>query len=70
MSQREFTVIVEEDETGLLVGSVPELPGCHTQAESLDELFVLIRDAIRLYLKDEAEADPPLRWVGVHRVAV
>ncbi len=36
---REFTVVIERDEEGYLVASVPALPGCHTQARSMDELL-------------------------------
>ena len=35
-----FAVVVERDEDGYYVASVPELPGCHTQAKTLDELTV------------------------------
>ncbi|HZD92501.1 MAG TPA: type II toxin-antitoxin system HicB family antitoxin [Pseudolabrys sp.] len=31
-TQREFTVVVERDEDGNYVASVPALTGCHTQA--------------------------------------
>jgi len=33
------------------VASVPALPGCHTQARSLDELSERIKEAIGLYLE-------------------
>ncbi len=36
---REFNVIIEKDSQGYLVASVPSLPGCHTQAKSLDQLM-------------------------------
>ena len=36
---REFDVVVERDGEGFYVASVPTLPGCHTQARSLDELM-------------------------------
>jgi predicted RNase H-like HicB family nuclease len=35
---REFSIIIERDEDGYYVASVPELHGCHTQAKSLDTL--------------------------------
>lgn len=35
----EFDVVIIEDETGGYVASVPSLPGCHTQAETLEELM-------------------------------
>lgn len=46
--RREFNILIEEDEDGTLVASVPELRGCHTQARSLDELMIRIREAIEL----------------------
>ena len=52
---REFTVVIEQDEDGIYVASVPELPGCHTQAETLDELNRRIKEAIELYLEVESE---------------
>ena len=45
---REFTVVIEQDEDGYLVGSVPGLRGCHTQARSLDELMERMKEAILL----------------------
>ncbi len=68
---REFTVVIEEDEGGYLVASVPSLPGCHTQARSLDALRRRIREAIMLCLaEEEVEAVPRLRFVGIQRIAV
>ncbi len=45
---KEFNVIIERDSEGYFVASVPSLPGCHTQAKSLDELMERIREAIAL----------------------
>ena len=45
-----FAVLVEKDESGYYVASVPELPGCHTQAKTLDELAKRIEEAIEVYL--------------------
>jgi predicted RNase H-like HicB family nuclease len=52
-----FAVIVEKDEEGYYVASVPELPGCHTQAKTLDELMARVKEAIIAYL--EAEGHEP-----------
>lgn len=68
---KEFTVIIERDEEGLLVGTVPSLKGCHTQARSLDELMERMKEAIQLCLEVEGEtASEPLQLVGVQKVAV
>lgn len=66
---REFNVVVERDEAGWYVASVPALPGCHTQAQSLDELMLRIREAIEAYL-EAGEAPSPLEFVGVQRISV
>jgi len=68
---REFSVLIERDEEGYYVASVPSLPGCHTQARSLDELIERAREAIALYLEVQAEdSAAALEFVGVQRVAV
>ena len=67
----EFSVVVERDEDGFYVASVPSLPGCHTQAKSLDQLMVRIREAIALHIEDMPDGEQPaLEFVGVQRVAV
>ena len=53
--KREFSVIIERDDEGFYVATVPELRGCHTQAKSLDTLMKRIREAIDLCLEVENE---------------
>jgi predicted RNase H-like HicB family nuclease len=65
-----FDVIIERDSEGYYVASVPALPGCHTQARSLDELSERIKEAIALYLEVEGEGAEPLDFVGIQRVTV
>jgi predicted RNase H-like HicB family nuclease len=66
---REYNVIIERDEDGYYIASVPELRGCHTQAKSLDLLLERVREAIDLCV--EASGSPaPSRFVGVQRIAV
>jgi len=67
---RQFTVVIERDEDGYLVGSVPTLQGCHTQARSMDELLERIKEAIKLCLEVQGEATEPLELVGIQSVAV
>ena len=49
--RRQFDVVIERDSEGYYVASVPALPGCHTQARSLEQLRERIDEAIRLYLE-------------------
>ena len=66
----QFDVIIERDEEGYFIASVPSLPGCHTQAKSLDVLMELIREAIELCLEVEGTLPESLDFVGVQRVMV
>lgn len=61
---REFSVVLERDEEGYYVASVPALPGCHTQARSFDELMDRVREAIASCIEVEAEAGGGLEFVG------
>jgi predicted RNase H-like HicB family nuclease len=48
---RKFTVVIERDEDGYYVGSVPALRGCHTQAINLNVLMKRMREAVELCLE-------------------
>jgi len=67
--KREFSVVIERDEDGYYVGSVPELKGCHTQAKSLDELMERVKEAILLCLEVEGE-EVGIEFIGIQRVVV
>lgn len=62
-----FNVLVERDEDGYYVATVPSLPGCHTQAKCLDDLIKRAKEAIELYLEVEKEIVPG-EFVGVQVV--
>jgi len=70
----EFNVVILEDESGGYIAIVPELPGCHTQGDSLDEVIRNIREAIELYLETLSEEEKKellgRRVVGLQRVKV
>ena len=66
--KREFNVIIEKDQDGYFVATVPELRGCHTQAKSLDLLMKRVQEAIELCI--EVEKPVINEFIGVQRVAV
>ena len=66
----QFDVIIERDEEGYFIASVPALPGCHTQAKSLDVLMERIREVIELCLEVDGVPSELLDFVGVQRVTV
>ncbi len=44
-----YTVLIEKDEEGWLVSEVVGLPGCHTQAKTMDQLLERTKEAIQAY---------------------
>ena len=60
----QFDVVIEQDEEGVYVASVPQLPGCHTDGTSLDELMAEIREAIELCLEVKGHEPSDLEFVG------
>jgi len=67
---RKFNVIIEKDKDGYYVGLVPDLPGCHSQAKSLDELQKRLKEAIRLYLEVEKDIPENRHFIGIQQIEV
>jgi len=67
---RQFDVVLERDEEGYYVASVPQFPACHTQAQSLDEVMQRIREAIELCLEVGGEPEASLEFVGIQRITI
>lgn len=57
MKKLRFKILIERDEDGMFIASVPQLPGCHTQGETYEKAIKNIEDAIRLCL-EVAREDP------------
>jgi len=68
--KREFSVIIEKDEDGYYVSTVPALKGCHTQAKSLDELMERTKEAIELCLEEEKDIIYSYDFIGVQKITV
>lgn len=68
--RRNFNVVIERDEDGWLIASVPKLHGCHTQARSMDDLIDRIKEAIELCLEVSEERMPESQFVGIQQVAI
>jgi predicted RNase H-like HicB family nuclease len=65
-----YVAVVERDiDTGYYVGYVPNFPGAHSQAESLDELYDNLREVVGLLLED---GEPALEaeFIGTQLIAV
>ena len=62
--------LVSGDAEGFYVASVPQLAGCHTQAQSLDTVMERIREAIELCLEVQGAPAGALEFIGIQRVTV
>jgi len=68
---KSYFMVIERDSAGWYVGSIPELPGCHTQGRTIGELIERMQEALALYLEDMDDSLPqPSEFVGVQRVEV
>ena len=63
-----FTVVIEQDQDGYYVATVPSLPSCYTQARSLEELAPRIREVIALCLAEQKA--PRMKFVALEQVEV
>ena len=70
MLNKTFNIIVEQGLDGYLVSSVIELPGCHTQAKTYDELLSRTKEAIELYLDEKKRFKPFSRFVSLQQISV
>jgi len=67
-----FTAYVEWDpETNLYVGTVPGIPGAHTQAGSLDELKENLKEVLELCLEERGNKSEDIpQFVGIQQIEV
>ena len=66
-----YTAIIEKDTaTGLYVAHVPDLPGAHTQGETLEEIQQNLREVVELVLEDHQPPQPESHFVGTQLITV
>ena len=67
---RKFTAVIERDEEGYYVATVPTLRGCHTQAKALDTLMKRVREAIEVCLGGGDDQTHSLELVGIQQISL
>lgn len=64
--------IIQDNEISQFIGIVPGLPGAHSQAPTLDELYRNLEEVVRLCLQemtDKEKAELP-KFVGTQNISV
>jgi predicted RNase H-like HicB family nuclease len=69
-TKHKFTVVIERDEEGYYVATVPALRGCHTQAKNLDTLMKRVREVVEPCLEEQGRPAATLELVGIQQIAV
>ena len=64
----EFNVIIEKDEDGFYVATVPEIQGCYTQGKTIQQVLERIKEAIEVCLKADGENIRPMKFVGIQKI--
>lgn len=68
-----YRVILEQDEDGVFVASVPSISGCYTQGESFEDVMKNIKEVIGLHLKERKELtqrdDSKTEFVGIKNIS-
>ena len=70
--QKIIAYIERDPETGLYIGTVPEIVGAHTQAETLDELQKNLKEVIELCLEEMTPEDKKRlpEFIGIQQIEV
>jgi len=67
---KDFNVIIEKGQDGYFISEVVELPGCHSQAKTIDKLMERTKEAIELCLEVKDKDTVERKFVGLQKVAV
>ncbi len=66
----EFNIVIEKDEDGWFVASVPEIQGCYTQAKTIPQLLERIKEAIEVCLEADGEIVKPMKFIGIQKIEI
>ena len=50
--QYNYKILLNKEEDGGYMGTVPALPGCITQGDTVDEALIMAKEAIELYVEE------------------
>ena len=68
MKKQVFTVLIEKDENGTYVAEVPDLKGCYTQGDSVEDVMKNIREVIEMCLEEQNVT--PNEFIGIQKIEV
>lgn len=73
MTKQSFIILIEKDEDGVFIGTIPPLKGCYSYGKTLDGLMANMKEAIEAHLEAfglEEKELPDTRFAGVQELEV
>lgn len=75
MAEYDFQIVIEQDEDGIYVASVPVLQGCYTQGGTFEEALENIKDVIEMCIEEMREEgkEIPSQYpevIGLKRITI
>ncbi|WP_255335764.1 type II toxin-antitoxin system HicB family antitoxin [Methanosarcina sp. KYL-1] len=66
-----YTVLIEQDEDGMYIATVPDIPGCYTQGKTVEQAMERVKEAIQVCIEaEELEDILPMKFIGIQQVEV
>lgn len=70
-----YRIIIEQDEDGVFVASVPALQGCYTEGDTFEEAIKNAQDVIKLHVTSRKERgelidDSDTVFVGIKNISL
>ena len=68
-----FTAHIEKDtDSGYYIGTIPAVPGAHTQAKTLDELSARLKEVLELCFETMSEEEKKSipQFIGTQQISI
>ncbi len=65
-----YNIIIEKDSDGWYISEVLELPGCYSQAKTMDELIERTKEAIKCHTSETKIEVPVSKFIGLQQLEV
>ena len=66
-TMNKYTVIIEQDEDGMYVGTIPDIKSCYADGETIEAMLQNLKDVVQLCLRN-LPATTGNKFVGIHTV--
>ncbi len=71
MKKEFFTAYIEQDEDGVFIGSIPSIPSCYAQGETIEEMIRNLQEVLRLCLRNiKFDKKEKTKFIGIQNLEV